>query len=118
MAADTSVTVGSVRLKSPVIAGAAGVCGTAAATRSWAAGAMLAAVLWVIAGRRRLDVMVVLVAIGSIAGWRSEASWRDLAPDRLGEFTGWVAVVDDPQPLPGSTRAVLEVEGERFEMRP
>ena len=58
--------------------------------------------------------VLVAVAVGGLV--RSEQSWASLAPDVLGPYRGWVRVVDDPQPFPSSTRVIVEVEGERFEM--
>jgi competence protein ComEC len=58
-------------------------------------------------------VGVVLVVGGAL---RSQGSWAALAPDRLGPFDGWVRLVDDPQPYPSSTRVIVEIEGERFEL--
>ena len=46
---------------------------------------------------------------------RSDAAWTDLEPDRLGPFTGWAAVVTDPQPFGGAARVILEIDGERHE---
>ncbi len=65
------------------------------------------------AGPRWLGV-AVLVAVG--AGIHSRQSWHDLAPDQLGTFTGWAALIDDPKPYPSSTRVILEIHGERYEM--
>lgn len=64
------------------------------------------------AGWRWLALAVVL-AIG--AGVHSQQSWAELAPDRLGSFTGWGRLISDPQPYPSSTRVIIELEGERFE---
>ncbi len=62
----------------------------------------------------RWFALAVLVAVG--AGMHSQQSWADLAPDRLGPFTGWGRLIDDPQPYPSSTRVIIELDGERFEM--
>jgi competence protein ComEC len=59
-----------------------------------------------------VGVAIVLAVFGA---WRGESAWEGLAPDRLGPHTGWVRVVDDPQPGRGSTRVIVEVDGERFE---
>ncbi|HYN33050.1 MAG TPA: ComEC/Rec2 family competence protein [Ilumatobacteraceae bacterium] len=56
----------------------------------------------------------VVVAAG--AGMHSQQSWAELAPDQLGPFTGWGRLMSDPQPYPSSTRVIIELEGERFEM--
>ena len=66
-------------------------------------------------GRRLLWVVVALL-VGVLGAVRSVDGWRSLEPDRLGPVDGWVRVVDDPQPYPASTRVIVEIEGERFEM--
>lgn len=57
---------------------------------------------------------VVLLAVG--ASMRSQHEWAGLVPDSLGAYEGWVRLIDDPQPYPSSTRVIIEVDGERFEM--
>src|SRR5690606_24984512 len=47
--------------------------------------------------------------------WRATSSHAGLAPDRLGPFDGWARIVDDPQPVGGATRVIVELDGERFE---
>ncbi len=80
---------------------------------------LLTPAVGVVAGWRRppatllgVALAAVLVVVGSA---RAESAWRSLAPDRLGPFTGWARVVDDPQPYRAGTRVILEVDGERFE---
>ena len=46
---------------------------------------------------------------------RSDEPGSALAPDRLGPFRGWVAVVVEPHRSAGSTGVLLQVEGERYE---
>jgi len=83
-------------------------------TGSVAAGLVLVPI---VAGVARSPTLVVVVVVLASAGAvRSQHEWAGLAPDTLGEFEGWVRVVDDPQPYPSSTRVIVEVEGERFEM--
>jgi competence protein ComEC len=68
------------------------------------------------AGRARWW-LVALVPVLAVAGaLRSQHAWAALAPDTLGQFDGWVTLVDDPQPYPASTRVIVEVDGERFEI--
>jgi competence protein ComEC len=57
---------------------------------------------------------VVLLAVG--AAMRSQHEWAGLVPDSLGSYEGWVRLIDDPQPYPSSTRVIVEVDGERFEI--
>src|SRR6056297_1365788 len=98
----------------------AAMVGVAVATASavWsgsvAVGVVAAVVVAAIASSRVL-LMVVLVLV-TIGAWRSGEAWASLAPDRLGPFDGWVRVIDDPQPYRSSTRIIVEVEGERFEI--
>ena len=61
-----------------------------------------------------LVALVVLLAVG--AAMRSQHEWAGLAPDALGPYDGWVRLIDDPQPFPSSTRVIVEVDGERFEL--
>lgn len=60
-----------------------------------------------------LAVLLVLAIVGPI---RSQHSWAGLTPDRLGPFEGWVRMIDDPQPYESSTRAIVEIDGERYEV--
>jgi competence protein ComEC len=62
-----------------------------------------------------LRLLVVLIAVSTVAGVRAESSWDALRPRALGEYSGWAEVIGDPQPLRSATRVVLEVSGERFE---
>jgi len=66
---------------------------------------------------RRAGVRWVIVALVLVlaAAWHSASSWAGLRPDELAPFTGWAAVVTDPQPYTASTRIILEIDGERFE---
>lgn len=58
-------------------------------------------------------VAVFLVPAGAI---RSEQAWASLSPDVVGPHVGWVRLADDPQPYASSTRVIVEVDGERFEI--
>ena len=59
--------------------------------------------------------VLAVVACVVLAGWRSDGAWSGLRPDVLGPFDGWALVIDDPQPYSGSTRVIVELDGERFE---
>jgi competence protein ComEC len=72
-------------------------------------------VVAVTAPRRRATV-AMLVGLLVLGAWRADHSWRELAPDELGPYRGWVGVVDDPQPYDASTRVIVDVAGERFEL--
>ncbi len=59
---------------------------------------------------------IVAVALAAVGAVRSQHAWAGLEPDSLGPYAGWVRVVDDPQPYPSSTRLIIEVDGERYEL--
>lgn len=58
-------------------------------------------------------LLALLVPAGAL---RSQQAWASLSPDELGPHTGWVRLVDDPQPFAASTRVIVEVEDQRFEL--
>jgi competence protein ComEC len=64
---------------------------------------------------QRLRVAFVLSLVVAIGGLRSAATWHDLHPDRLGRFAGWATVVEEPRRYAGAMRALVEVDGQRFE---
>ena len=82
----------------------------------WSVVAATFGVVFLVRSGRRVLWVVVALFLGVVGIARSADGWRSLEPDRLGPVEGWVRVVDDPQPYPTSTRVILEVEGERFEM--
>lgn len=101
-----------------VLVGAAAVAGVVTGTRSWplaVSSVVFGAVVAGWRGERRTRVVLLLVAVAIIAGWRAQDAVDAVQPDRLGPYSGWVRLVDDPQPYGGGTRLVLEVEGERYE---
>jgi competence protein ComEC len=84
----------------------------------WSASPALGVVAAVACGAAFRSPQLALVAIVLAVGGavRSQDAWASLAPDRLGSFDGWVRLIDDPQPYPSSTRVIVEIEGERFEL--
>ena len=102
-----------------VVAGAAVVMAVAARATDWRLGAGVALVVWSVVGRRvprsaaTLVLLVVLAVFGSLRG---AAAAEQLVPRTLGDFEGWARLVDDPQPYGSSTRVLVEIEGERFEL--
>jgi len=76
------------------------------------AGALALAALAVRRVRYAAGVALLCVA-GTVRG---DAALRDLVPDRLGPYAGWVTVVADPVARFGATRVIVEVDGERFEL--
>jgi competence protein ComEC len=78
----------------------------------------LGAALVLIAVRRGLAssavvLIAVLVTVGAV---RSDHAWSGLTPDSLGPYTGWARLVDDPHTYGSSTRLIVELDGERFEV--
>lgn len=72
-----------------------------------------------VGGRRREGSVVLVVLLGGClglaGGGRGLQAWHDLTPDELGPYSGWMRIVDDPQPYVSSVRVIVEIEGERFE---
>lgn len=101
VAAVAAVTVVSVRTGSPSVALAL---------------ALLVAPVVVRSARSPLVLVGFVVLLATGAAMRSQHEWAGLAPDSLGVYEGWVRLIDDPQPYPSSTRVIVEVDGERFEM--
>ena len=90
----------------------------AVAAGVWAGDLLVAVCLALVATVpfRTTRLVVVAVGLATVGAVRSQHAWAGLAPDALGPFQGWVRVVDDPQPYASSTRLIVEVEGERFEV--
>jgi competence protein ComEC len=67
-------------------------------------------------GRRgRLGLAACLVVAAVLGAVLGRQAWRDVLPDQLGRYHGWVTLVDDPRPLRAGLRVAAEVDGERFE---
>lgn len=70
-----------------------------------------------IATLSRAPAVVVLAVLLVLSGsLRAQQAWADLSPDTLGAYAGWVRLIDDPQPYASSTRVIVEIDGQRFEM--
>ncbi len=65
---------------------------------------------------RSWTVALLVVLLAVVGAVRSDHAWGGLTPDRLGPYTGWSRLVDDPQSFGGSTRLVVAIGGERFEV--
>ena len=111
------------RLGHPLSGIAVAALATVVSIGAWAAspaaGVVAAGAAWLVAGpgdRFPGRVLVLFAVAGVFAGWRGATAWDGLAPRQVGVYTGWARLVDDPQPYPGSTRVILEIDGERFEM--
>lgn len=103
----------SASLSTASILGIAGVLVIAVWTRDIRVALVVAGCLGLVSRSRLVVILAVLIVGGGVV--RSDQSWSSLTPNQLGAYEGWARVVDDPQPYPGSTRVILEVEGERFE---
>jgi competence protein ComEC len=84
----------------------------------WSSSLAVAAVIGFGSGLllRSWRLLLVALLLASVGAVRSEHSWAGLAPDNLGVFGGWARIIDDPQPYSSSTRLIVEIEGERFEV--
>jgi len=101
------------------VAGLAAVGGVAAWWAAPLVGVVVGVPVGIVVGRSDVwcpRMVVLCVVVGALIGWRAEAAWSQLTPRQLGVFAGWAQVVDDPQPYGGSTRVLVELDGERFEM--
>jgi competence protein ComEC len=100
------------------IVAAALAAGAAAALRpSLAVALVVGAAVAAVARDRRawLAALVLILGVGLVVAARRSTEEARLRPDRLGPFTGWVELVDDPRPVGSSTYLVVEIDGERFE---
>jgi competence protein ComEC len=79
---------------------------------------VVVAVATVLGGTRRGPAVALgwlAVALVTAGALRSTGAWEGLSPRQLGPYVGWAVVVDDPRPVGGATRVVVEIESERFE---
>ena len=89
---------------------------TADVAIAFASATAIGALLVVVRVNRAWTLALVSLVVCLAGAVRSEQSWASLAPDAIGPYHGWARMVDDPQPYAGSTRVILSVEGERFEV--
>ncbi len=85
----------------------------AAWTRSLALVGVATAAVAVL-GRPRVALVALVLMVAGVE--RSDHAWTTLEPDELGPFVGAVRVIDDPQQFQSSSRVIVEVNGERFEV--
>ncbi|MFK7918131.1 MAG: ComEC/Rec2 family competence protein [Ilumatobacter sp.] len=79
--------------------------------------ALVALLVIVVSAACRSWLLALMLIVLAVAGMvRSEEAWLSVVPDDLGTYRGWVLVVDDPQPFASSTRVIVQVDGERFEV--
>ncbi|MFP5488936.1 MAG: hypothetical protein ACLGHQ_11595, partial [Acidimicrobiia bacterium] len=105
-------------LSMPVVGAAAAVAAIACHQRSLAVAVAAALVAWEATRRSEVSAaraLLVLLVVAAGVTWRAGVEQAALVPDRLGPYTGWARIVDDPQPFGGATRVVVEIEDERVE---
>ena len=73
----------------------------------WAMAACLGTRSWLV------GALCVLAGLGG--GLVGSRAWSQVTPRALGEFSGWVQVVNDPAPIGSGLRVTVEIEGERFD---
>lgn len=78
--------------------------------------AAIAVLLWARWPAVSWGVLAVLVIIGSIALGRSVVEQRALSEAALGPHEGWVTVRGEPRVTPSVVRAVVVVDGQRYEV--
>jgi competence protein ComEC len=102
-----------------LVAGSAAVVAVACAWHEPLPVATAIGVVGAFAARREVAwgrAVLVLLVLGGVATVRAQNAWDQLVPRHLGTYDGWITLVDDPQPYGPSTRVVVEIEGERFEL--
>jgi len=60
--------------------------------------------------------VVLICLLGVFAGLRADVEHDRLLVTQTGVYQGWARLIDEPKPYDGSTRVVLEIEGDRFEL--
>lgn len=63
----------------------------------------------------RLWLVLALCLMSLLTCWRSHIEWRNVEDVRSGHYSGLAILKSDPQPIGRGVRAVLEIEGQRFE---
>ncbi len=110
---------GRLPLSDPAVAGMAVAVALAVHRADWRTGGVIGGLMWLALQRReqrRATLLVMLLACTVLAGARSESEHARLDPRSLGDYEGWGRLVDDPQPYGPATRAIIEIDGERFEL--
>lgn len=100
----------------PVVTVLAAARGSLAAPLALAVTAGLCAAMLGERRRKALLAVIVLSALASLAAWRGTTELEALGRARIAPYTGWVTVVADPDRVGASTRVIVDVEGQRFEL--
>ena len=66
--------------------------------------------------RLRIGVLLLGATVGGLGALRSEHEWANAVPRSLGASAGRVCLVTDPAPVQGAVVAIVEIEGERFQV--
>ncbi len=66
--------------------------------------------------RPRIGIVLLGVSVGCLGATRSDHEWRHAVPRSLGAYSGRVCLVTDPAPVQGAVAAVVEIDGERFQV--
>ncbi len=116
--AESDRAVSDVALSDVVVVGIAAITVSAVWSAEVVPALVLGLVAAVIVARRSRSWWAAMLVVGlaTVGGVRSDHAWNGLTPDRLGPYHGWVRLVDDPHSFGASTRLVVAVEGERFEV--
>ena len=64
----------------------------------------------------KIPLAVLMVAVLAVGHLRSQQEWRAVHSVRLGEFRGEAILHSDPRQLGRGVRAVLEIEGQRYDV--
>ncbi|MCU1362101.1 MAG: comEC [Ilumatobacteraceae bacterium] len=75
----------------------------------------LVAVLRQVGVPLRRDLVVAAFVLLSVGGAVSARSWAAAVPRTLGSFQGWATLESDPESFGVGVRAVLDIEGQRFD---
>lgn len=79
-------------------------------------GVALAVLVALFDGSSARWMLVVLVAIGGVGAVRGDQAAGALEPAHLGDYRGWVQVVNEPRSYASATRVIVSVERQRYEV--
>lgn len=82
----------------------------------WLGGAFATCVAILVARWSGRAVAALLIGLAIVGAVRADSARAGLAPRAVGPYTGWMLLVDDPQPFGAVTRVVAEIDDQRFEL--
>ena len=106
-------------LSGAAVVALASVAAVACWRADWRIAVIVAVSAWIVVGRSDPlpgRVLFVVVVVGLLGGLRGSSELERLGPRVTGSYEGWARLVDDPQPYGPSTRVLVEIDGERFEL--